>query len=178
MRAISFGRVNVQDPGVPVRLGQSTLAANLDEAAQTLAVTSASPFCTDLIPFKLDIDPTGDHEAVMVTGIAGTTFTVRRGIDGTTPIAHGSLAVVMADFPFAGWTLESVPGLTGRVYWGRHPITAGGAGVIHDFYENVDGSLHKNSDFMPGCGNPLNLTDFATDAEVANEGIYITLWQK
>ena len=82
MRAISFGKLVVQNAGVPVKMGQSTLSASMTAADEALSVTSATPFCQDMIPFKMDIDPTGSLETVVVKGISGSTFTIQRGMEG------------------------------------------------------------------------------------------------
>jgi len=180
MRAVCFGRLNVQNHGVPVKMGQSTLSANMTAADETLSVTSATPFCTDMIPFKMNIDPTGSLETVVVKGINGSTFTIQRGMEGTTAVAHGSGAVLMAKFPFVGWDLNPVAGLTGKMYWGRNPLTAGGAGTIYEFYPNTSGALDNHRSFMgnDGQGNPLNLTDYALDSGVDGEGMYVTIWER
>lgn len=178
MRAISFGRLNVQDHGVPVKMGQSFLAANMTAADETLTVNSASPFCQDMVPFKMDIDPTGDLETVVVKSMSGPTFVVQRGMFDTTPVAHGSGAVVMAKFPFAGWNLSVVAGLTEKMYWGKNNMVAGSTGVIHEFWPNILGDVDDQQSFMADGGNPLNLTDYAMDAEVDGEGMFVTLWER
>lgn len=182
MRAICFGKLVVQDAGVPVQLGRTTLGADMTASDETLAVTSATPFCSDMVPFKMDIDPTGDRETVVVIGISGTTFTVQRGIDGTEPLAHTTGAVVMARFPFAGLDLSAIAGLTGSVYFGKVGMTPGGAGTIFELAANpsasVSGSDHRN--FMTGdsVGNSLNLTDYEIGVSESGEGPYLTLWER
>lgn len=67
----------------------STLNGAITSVAATLVVTSAAPFPT--VPqFRLIID----SELLLVTAVAGTTFTVTRGAEGTLAAAHGNLALV------------------------------------------------------------------------------------
>jgi hypothetical protein len=180
VRAVCFGRLNVQNHGVPVKLGQSTLSAAATAADETLTMTSATPFCSDMIPFKMELDPSlTTREVVGVKGINGTAFSVQRGLDGTTPSAHGTGAVAMAKFPFAGWELSAVAGLTGKVYWGRSPLTAGGAGTIYELVPNPTasvGSDHRSFMATDGKGNPLNLADYAMDVAVDGEGAFLVVW--
>ena len=182
MRAISFGKLVVQNAGVPVKMGQSTLSANMTAADETLSVTSATPFCADMIPFKMDIDPTGSLETVVVKGISGSTFTIQRGMEGTTAVAHGSGAVVMAKFPFAGWDVGVVAGQTGKTYWGTKNINVGTrAGVIKEFWPNPSGAVQVTADqlqFLPSDGNPLFLADYGMDVAVSGEGMHVTIWER
>jgi hypothetical protein len=67
----------------------STLGAGIAAGDTTLTVASAASFSA--IPqFRIIID----SELLLVTGVSGTTFTVARGIEGTTAAAHSSGAVV------------------------------------------------------------------------------------
>jgi len=182
MRAVSFGKLVVQNAGTPVKMGQSTLSASMAATDETLSVTSATPFCTDMIPFKMGIDPTGNLETVMVKGISGTTFTIQRGIDGTVPVAHGSGAVVVAKFPFAGWDIGVVAAQTGKTYWGTKNINVSTrAGVIKEFWPNTSGTVQVTADqlqFLTNDGNPLSLSDYGMDVAVSGEGMHVTLWQR
>lgn len=67
----------------------STLNGAITGVATTLVVTSATPY--PVAPqFRILIDT----EIMLVTGVAGTTFTVTRGAEGTAPSAHGNGASV------------------------------------------------------------------------------------
>ena len=182
MRAVSFGKLTVQNAGTPVKMGQSTLSANMAATDETLSVTSATPFCVDMVPFKLDIDPMGNVETVAVKGISSTTFTIQRGVDGTAAIAHGSGAVVVAKFPFAGWDIGVVAGQTGKTYWGTKNINVSTrAGVIKEFWPNTSGTVQVTADqlqFLTSEGNPLSLADYALDVSVSGEGMHVTAWQR
>ncbi len=185
MRAVSFGRINVQNHGVLVKMGQSTLSGNIVAADESFSVTSATPFCQDMCPFKLDIDPAGTLETVMVKSITGgTTFNVQRGIDGTKAADHVATKSVFANFTFAGWRLSNVAGLTGKMYWGTKNLVAAAAGVIKEFCVPVAsataGGVDDHFEFMSSSqeGNPLKLIDFAMDAAVDGEGLYVTLWER
>jgi hypothetical protein len=178
VRAICFDRVAVQNHGVPVNMGRSFLTVAMTAADEVLTVNSASPFCQDMVPFKLDIDPTGNLETVGVKGFSGKNFTVQRGIDGTTPVAHGTAAVVAARFGFTGWDVSATYGSTGRVYWGKKDLVAGTAGVIYEIMPNSTGAQSDHREFMSNDsqGNPLNLSDYGTDDQVDGEGPNVVLW--
>lgn len=68
---------------------QTTLAAAVTAGATTLTVTSAAGFPAQP-QFRIRID----DELLLVTGVSGTTWTVQRGIEGTTAAAHASGATV------------------------------------------------------------------------------------
>ena len=183
MRAISFGKVAVQSAGTPLIFGQSFLSAAATAADPTLTVSVAAAFAQDMIPFKMDVDPSNaSSERVSVTAISGSTFSVVRGIDGTIPMAHGTSAVVMAKFPMAGWDIGVVAGQTGKTYFGTRNINVSTrAGVIKEFWANPSGTVQVTADqlqFVPVEANPLNLTDFAMDVAVSGEGMHVTFWVK
>ena len=183
MRAISFGKVAVQNAGVPLIFGQSFLSAAATSADPTFTVNSAAAFAQDMIPFKMDVDPSNaSSERVSVTAISGSTFSVVRGIDGTTPMAHGTSAVVMAKFPMAGWDVGVVAGQTGKTYFGTRNINVSTrAGVIKEFWPNTSGTVQITADqlqFMASESNPLGMTDFGTDVAVSGEGMHVTFWQR
>lgn len=70
-------------------LAQSTLVSTITSGATSLTVTSATTFPT--IPqFRLIIGT----ELLLVTGVSGAVFTVTRGIEGTTAVAHTGGAVI------------------------------------------------------------------------------------
>lgn len=69
--------------------GSSTLNGSITDVAASLVITSAATFPTDG-NFRILID----SEIVIVTAISGTTFTITRGAEGTTPAAHANGATV------------------------------------------------------------------------------------
>lgn len=182
MKAICFGRLNVSAAGTPVNLGVSTLASNAAYSDPTMSVASVAGFCLDMLPFKMDIDPGLDtYEKVLVTAISSTTFTMSRGIDGTTPRSHTAGAVVAAKFAVAGWYTSVVAGLTGKMYFGtRNLLVSGLVGVIKEYYPNASGPYDDVFQFMSNSqdGNPLSLSEFSIDAAVSGEGLYVTMWQR
>lgn len=62
---------------------QSTLDGAINSSVTSLVVTDASSFPTNP-QFRLKIN----DELLLVTAVAGTTFTVTRGVEGTTAVAH------------------------------------------------------------------------------------------
>ena len=68
---------------------QSTLNGALDNSQLTLVVTSAASFPTQG-NFRVLID----SEIMLVTGVSGSTFTVTRGAESTTPATHSNGATV------------------------------------------------------------------------------------
>lgn len=62
---------------------ESTLNGAIDNDDTSMVVTSATPFPTTT-PFRLTLE----DEIVEVTVVAGTTFTITRGVEGTTGAAH------------------------------------------------------------------------------------------
>lgn len=67
----------------------TTLNGTITNIAGTLVVTSATPFPTSP-QFRIIID----SEIMLVTGVSGTTFTVTRGAENTTQVAHTNGATV------------------------------------------------------------------------------------
>lgn len=67
---------------------ESTLSAGIDADDTSLSVASATGAPT--ANFRIRID----DEYLLVTNVAGTTFTVTRGIEGSTAVSHSSAAVV------------------------------------------------------------------------------------
>lgn len=71
----------------------TTLASSCTNVATSLSVTSSSGYPT--APFVAIIDKdTASEEVVLVTNVAGTTWTITRGYDGTTGLSHTSGASV------------------------------------------------------------------------------------
>ena len=72
----------------------TTLTIGCNSSIGTITVASTSGFPTSY-PYTLALDyDTSSEELVDVTAAAGTTLTVTRGVDGTTPTAHSSGALV------------------------------------------------------------------------------------
>lgn len=179
MRPISFGKLPVQNAGVPVRLGYTFLTSAATTADPTVTVNSATPFCADMVPFKMYIDPgQTTEEKVMVTNISGKTFNVSRGIDGTTPQAHGTSAVCSAIFPFTSAMYALPIGATGKAYIGTKNLNKSTlAGCIDQL---STASVSDRSSILPSDheGNPLWLTDYAVDDDVNGEGPLLTLFTR
>lgn len=181
MRAVSFGRVNIQNHGVPLKFGTSTLNGAIAASDESFVMTSATPFCADMCPFKMDIDPAGTFETVMVKSLNGVTASVQRGIDGTVPAAHASGKSIFAKFQISGWRAQVVSGLTGIMYWGtKNLVVSSGAGVIKQFAPNSAPGIGDDFDFQPPDerGNMFMITDFAMDSAVDGEGLFVTFWER
>jgi hypothetical protein len=72
----------------------TTLTSNATSGASTIVVGATTGF-PNSYPFTLAVDfDTSTEELVSVTGAAGLTLTVTRGLDGTSPQAHNIGAVV------------------------------------------------------------------------------------
>lgn len=68
----------------------TTLNGSIDDNDTTLVVTSTTPF-----PAQGNFRVKIDTELLLVTGVAGTTWTVERGIEGTTAASHASSTPVI-----------------------------------------------------------------------------------
>ncbi len=68
---------------------EGSLNGAITNVATSMVVTSAAPFPATT-PFRLTIE----SEIVEVTNIAGTTFTITRGVEDTTGAAHADLTPV------------------------------------------------------------------------------------
>lgn len=78
--------------------GTSTLNASINGSQTTLVVVSAAFYPTDG-NFRLLVD----SELMLVTGVAGTTFTVTRGVEGTSAAAHSAGAQATAVLTKSGF---------------------------------------------------------------------------
>ncbi len=67
----------------------STLGSGINNSVTTLTVASATQF-PSTGNFRILID----NEIMLVTGVSGTTFTVTRGVEGTTAASHSTSAAV------------------------------------------------------------------------------------
>ena len=71
----------------------TTLTGGITSSATTLTVSSTTGY--PAAPFTIIVDSdTASEEVMEVTAVAGTTFTVTRGVDGTTAVEHGAGASV------------------------------------------------------------------------------------
>jgi len=75
-------------------LGSTTLNGAIDAVVTSLVVTATTNFPTT-VPFVIDID----SETLIVTAIAGTTFTVVRAARRSTAATHANLATVTLSAP-------------------------------------------------------------------------------
>lgn len=72
----------------------SALTGSITNASTTITLTTVSGWPTST-PFTAVIDPdTPSAEVVNVSATAGTTYTIQRGIDGTSAASHNASAVV------------------------------------------------------------------------------------
>jgi len=67
----------------------TTLSGAISDSALSLVVSSSTGFPTSG-QFRIKID----NELILVTGVSGTTYTITRGQEGTTAVAHGDGAAV------------------------------------------------------------------------------------
>lgn len=173
MRPVCFGRVNVAAHGTPVKFGTSVLGGSLTADAQTLTIGSAVPFTDDMFPCIITID----SEDIAVLSKSSTTFTVRRGMNGTTAAAHLNSAPVAAKFKVWGFTIQGVLGVTGKMYFGtRNIVVASAIGIIKEI-DPISSGLADFFNFNSGEeGNPLNMIDFALDSAADNDGAFVTFW--
>lgn len=109
----------------------STLSGSITNSAGTLVVASAAGF-PSTPQFRILIE----SEILLVTGVSGTTFTVARGQDGTSPASHASgknvdhiltrdaLKIFRSDMiPAGDYADRPTPEIDGRLYFiddGRH----------------------------------------------------------
>lgn len=147
----------------------TTLFAGITALAPTLTVVDDTGY--PAVPFAIvvDVGSATLEEVVLVTGTAGTTWTVTRGYDGTTAKAHGAGAAVIhaaiaADFADAA----------------DHSPTGPAGGVLGGTYPNpafaVDMATQAELDAAIGTRQPLagNLTALAGLATAADQLAYWT----
>lgn len=76
---------------------ETTLSSPISNVATSLVVGSTTGWLSNAqTPFTIIVDPdvAGLEEIMDVTGVAGTTLTVTRAVDGSTAVAHSAGAVV------------------------------------------------------------------------------------
>jgi hypothetical protein len=105
-------------------LAASTLNGAIDNAVTSLVVTSASTF-----PASGDFRIVIDTEIMLVTGVSGTTFTVTRGAESTTPASHSNTASVTHVVTAASIDRIVHQGVCGQDVIGSRP-SAGDAGRL------------------------------------------------
>ena len=122
---------------------RTTLTSSVTNVATTMVVGAVAGF-PGSFPYTLIIDPdTVNEEVVEVSGAAGTTLTVTRGVDGSSAVAHSSGAVVMhgvsaRDFrePNALVNLPDAKGdlavATAADTWSRVPVGVNGQVLTAD----------------------------------------------
>lgn len=115
--------------------GQSTLLSAALSGDLAITVVSATPF--PAAPFHIVVD----QELMTVTAVAGTTFTVTRGVEGTTAAAHAAGATVtntVTAADYAGFGGTPSPLTTKGDLWGydtgnnRVPVGADGLVLTAD----------------------------------------------
>lgn len=100
---------------------ESTLDGSIDDSVTSLDVVSAATFPSSP-QFRLGID----NEIMLVTAVAGNTFTVTRGVEGTTADSHSNAAPVQQIFTQGArekWREDSVSSAS--------QPAAGRAGALH-----------------------------------------------
>ena len=124
----------------------SPLASGISSVATTLSVASAAKF--PAVPqFRIIVD----GELMLVTGVSGNTFTVNRGIEGTTPVAHAAGATI-TQIITAGGLLAA--------------ITQGGQIVTAPTWVYVDGTNGNDSNACVCASTACSTTPCQTYAEV------------
>jgi len=102
----------------------TTLTSGISSGATSMTVGATIGWPVTTYPFTLALDyNTGLEELVDVTAVTGTTVTITRGVDSTTPVAHGVGAIVrhvitardMTDAQAHYNATSGVHGTTGRV---------------------------------------------------------------
>lgn len=123
--------------------GTSTLLNSIDGSQTTLVVVSAA-FYPTTGNFRLLVD----SELMLVTGVVGTTFTVTRGVEGTSAVSHSASAqatavltksgfdTILAEMQQAG-AITALPAVekAGRIYRGTDfPMDFRDTGAAWDPY--------------------------------------------
>ena len=174
MQIISFGKIVQTAAGTPIRFGYGALAANLNPIATALTVTAltAKGFCQDMCPFTLDLDlANSSYERVTVTAVAGATFTIVRGQNGTLPTSHLSGAVVSTPLLIEGIFAATMYTNSSYMYWGKYTLNvSSGAGIMKELFPKSSTGYDDIYDLSLTGSNQLKMSDFAFDANVSNDG--------
>ena len=111
----------------------------------TVSTNPAAPFpaaSTGVTQFHVaDTDPTASSEIILVTNISGSTWTVTRGAEGTTPVVHEA-GFTITQVLTAGWLSGVVSGVnavdnggTGLVTAAAYTLLAGGTTSTSPFQQ-------------------------------------------
>jgi len=117
----------------------TTLNGSITSGATSLVVTSAANFPSSG-NFRIAVDSGVNLEYMLVTGVSGTTFTVTRGIESTTRVAHLSGVVVTQIITAGAISQVKTDTIAGSVLVGLSSAlpAATGSGIIYfatDIYE-------------------------------------------
>lgn len=124
---------------------ETTLASSVVPADSTISVASAATFPTEG-DFRIVID----NELMLVTAVTGTTFTVTRGIEGTSAANHNqgtALAQVLTEEGMKRFIIESFDPMA----FERNPYRI----------QDTNGDLMTSSDFTLVNGTNATVTDNA-----------------
>lgn len=136
---------------MPERLAnnaQTTLNGAITNSATSLTVTSASAFPTSG-NFRILID----SEILLVTAVSGTTFTVTRGVEGTTGASHSHLATITHVLTAGALDQFKVDNLFLSTVEGRLTLQSGTA------VPSTDQTAKTTVYFTPYRGNRIALYD-------------------
>ncbi|GAC1611755.1 MAG: hypothetical protein NVS3B26_27780 [Mycobacteriales bacterium] len=171
----------------PEAQGKNTVALGAADTTMTLDTSSTSPpqtlFSTNYfptVPFMMNLDDgsPGNAETVKVTAVAGNTFTIQRGVNGTTAKSHAAngSAAVPGDYGEVG-NGSPVGTPPGQSNVGLSDGTYQLSMVVVPNENNLTGTAHET-----GHGNGYNhsrklsysTTDYkdATDVMSAFDGTY------
>lgn len=73
-------------------LSNTTWASAVSQTTTTVSVTSAATMAVGDLIYS-------DHEAMVITAISGTTITVQRGMEGTSPAPHRNASIIFSGVP-------------------------------------------------------------------------------
>jgi len=117
----------------------TTLSALASNSTTSITVTALTGY-PNQTPWTAIIDPdTASEEVVEVTGVAGTTLTVTRGVDGTSAVQHSAGAVFRhgvsgRDFDEANSHVNTTSG-------NPHSVTAADVGAVANSVVTAKGDL-------------------------------------
>jgi hypothetical protein len=117
----------------------TTLSALASNSTTSITVTALTGY-PNQTPWTAIIDPdTASEEVVEVTGVAGTTLTVTRGVDGTSAVQHSAGAVLRhgvsgRDFDEANSHVNTTSG-------NPHSVTAADVGAVANSVVTAKGDL-------------------------------------
>ena len=103
----------------------SVLVGGISSSATSLTVASATAF-PGSGNFRILVDSGANLEYMLVTGVAGAVFTVTRGIEGTTGVAHLAGTQVVQVLTKGGLAQTIADNLSGGSTQWSQSVTAGG----------------------------------------------------